>query len=160
MRNTVVLRPATGDDSDFLRALRNEMAVVAASRSDQHVDQSTHQRWLETSIESPTRRLFVAWADDVAIGQARLDLDPEGEWVSLAITEPERGRGYGTEVLAELQRLALGDLLAEVRVTNLASRTLFRQAGFHENAHADGFVALRWRNSSSGAGALDPEMHR
>jgi ribosomal protein S18 acetylase RimI-like enzyme len=144
MQHGLAIRLATRADADFLRELRNEPAVVAASRTDQVVDRSTHRQWLEATIQSPHTELFVVSADEVPIGQARLDAADDAEVVSIAIAPVARGLGHGSEVLAELKRIARHDLLAEVRTSNAASLNLFRRAGFVETAVDGDFAILRW----------------
>jgi RimJ/RimL family protein N-acetyltransferase len=144
MSDTVTIRPATHEDADFLRSVRNEPAVAAASRNTQLVDEESHLEWLGSSLASSVRRLFIVCADGKPIGQARLDIANDGEWVSIAFVDGQRGHGHGTKVLRTLQRLAHGDLLAEIKSGNSSSLALFHRAGFEDWVSVDGFAQLKW----------------
>jgi ribosomal protein S18 acetylase RimI-like enzyme len=80
-----------------------------------------------------------------------LDAAEDADVVSIAIAPVARGLGHGSEVLAELKRIAPRDLLAEVRTSNTASLSLFRGAGFVETAVDGDFAILRWRRDPDSA---------
>lgn len=145
MLDALSLEPARPEDADFLLTLRNDPGVVTASRIDREVTRAEHRAWLTSTIASPVRRLFVVRAAAEPIGQARLDVIDEVEWVSIALVREQRGRGRGFRVLRLLQGVAKADLIAEVRVENLASIALFESADFECERVDDGFAVLRWR---------------
>ena len=153
MADQLSLRAASLDDADFLRNLRNDPAVVQASRNGRPVDEREHLDWLVVSLATQGRRLFVIFLDDVPIGQARLDDAGDGEYVSIALITARRGSGVGTRIVQELMARARGDLLAEVRTSNLGSLALFERAGFREEHRADEIVRLRWPNVRQSAGS-------
>ncbi len=132
-------------DSAFLMELRNDPAVIRASRVDEPVQQAEHLAWLRSSLERSDRRLFVVCAGDLRVGQARLDRTAVGEVVSIVLDRTRRGLGYGRATLTALQAEARGDLLAEVRRDNAASLALFVSVGFEVvTESSEGFVQLRW----------------
>lgn len=130
----MILRPATWDDRDFLRALRNDPAVCAASGSTGEVAPETHAKWLTDVLADEVRELFVAEQDGERIGTGRLDWSGDGyEWaeVSIALVPEVRGKGYGRVLLGLLiQRAGTAPLHARVRPANGASLALFESAGF------------------------------
>ena len=127
------LRPATWADADLLLAWANDPGTRAASFTTAPIAREDHLRWLAGSLFSPTRRLFIGWADGVPMGTVRLDDTAEGAVVGITVAPEQRGRGRGHQLLALLRTWATGQvprLVAWVRHDNPASLKLFRAAGY------------------------------
>jgi len=145
------LRHAILDDAAFLFALRTDPDVTAASSGPPPTDLATHRRWLERSLQSPTRRIYVVENDGEPIGQCRLDLMDirDHAEVSIALIRSARGQGVGTEVLRALAILAQIDgirwLEAIIKETNIASRKAFLKAGYSVEESKDGLFYMAKR---------------
>ena len=150
MDEPVTVRPASLDDADFLRTLRNDPTVVAASRSRRAVNPCEHADWISAALAASERQLFVICVAGAPVGQARLDAGVDGDWVSIALVEASRGMKVGGRVVRILQRRSHRDLFAEVRSANTASLALFDRAGFRRDDDRGDFVRLRWRNPRVG----------
>lgn len=140
----ISLRRARTEDAAFLLALRNAPDVVASSREQRTVSEQEHAAWLQSTLSGAGRRLFVIEAGGVPIGQGRLDVRGDDEWVSIALVDDARGRGYAFAALEALQRETDHDLAAEIRVENESSQRLFTRAGFTVVARDERFVTMRW----------------
>jgi RimJ/RimL family protein N-acetyltransferase len=151
---TVGLRPATAADSERLWRWRNDADTRRASFSDAEVPRSDHERWLADTLARADRRLYVAVADGVDVGTARLDLEGADAVVNVTVAPEWRGRGVATALVRALVHEAFADpalrrLVARVKSTNPASRAAFERAGFH--AVADRDVATLVRERDGGA---------
>lgn len=128
------LRPVRWADADVLLAWANDPGTRSASFTTGPIARPDHLRWLEGSLLSPTRRLFIGWADGQPIGTVRLDDTPEGAVVGITVAPEQRGRGRGRRLLDLLRIWATGSsvprLVAWVRHDNPASLRLFHAAGY------------------------------
>lgn len=59
------------------------------------------------------------------------DLAGELEITQIAVRKQEQGKGYGAQLMAELDREE-GDIFLEVRASNLAAQGLYKAKGFQE----------------------------
>jgi predicted dehydrogenase/RimJ/RimL family protein N-acetyltransferase len=132
----IVLRPASRDDGDRLRAWRNDPDTRRHSRVSAEVTPDEHERWLSQMLSAPDIRLWIAEAAGEALGQIRVSWRPDG-WAELHVNiAPEaRGRGLGTAVIGEAaaRALATGNtsgLVAHIKDENRASLRAFTRAGF------------------------------
>ena len=127
------LRPVRWADAGVLLAWANDPATRAASFTTAAIARDDHLRWLSGSLLNPQRRLFIGWAEGVAIGTVRLDETDEGAVVGITVAPDQRGRGRGRLLLDLLRTWATGQvprLVAWVRHDNPASLKLFRAAGY------------------------------
>ncbi len=153
------LRPATLDDAAFLFALRTDPVVVEASNGTPPASLDHQMLWLEKTIVSPDRMLFVIEATvgdppPTPLGQCRLDLMDYGHAaeVSIALRKESRGQGLGTQVLVELARRAteigVRWIEAVIKESNTASRKAFLKAGYSVEEIKDGLVHMGYKCGS------------
>jgi spore coat polysaccharide biosynthesis predicted glycosyltransferase SpsG/RimJ/RimL family protein N-acetyltransferase len=137
------LRPAVMEDARFVFALRTD---AESRRNSFHrpPNWDEHVEWFRTTMADPGRRLLIVESDTVRVGQVRLDTVGDHDVVSLALTEPSRGRGLARRVLGAVTAAATGDLVAHIKPDNQRSRAAFTSAGFEvESANAQEIV-MRW----------------
>lgn len=132
----VTLRPATRDDAAALLAWRNDPATRASSVATAEVSPDEHRAWLDRTLASEDRALFVAEQGGAPVGQVRLDRVGEGTFeVSLTVAPAARGRGLAWALLAATEAPAKerGGLLleAKIRRDNAPSRRAFERAGYY-----------------------------
>ena len=134
----VTLRPATKVDEALLLAWANDPVTRAAGFRPEPIPADQHAAWFADRLLSTTSRLLIGVADDVPVGQIRLDrLDSGRVEIGIAVAPEMRGRGIGRILLRlgkdEARRdPALGStsLVARIRPENAASIALFTGAGF------------------------------
>jgi RimJ/RimL family protein N-acetyltransferase len=133
----LTLRPARLDDAERLFAWANDPVARSASFQPEPIAWPTHLAWLERSLASDVRQLFVAERDGAPIGTARLDRDADDARlavVSLNVAAEARGRGLGRALLdalaSEARRLGYARLHAFVRTDNVASTRAFLASGY------------------------------
>jgi RimJ/RimL family protein N-acetyltransferase len=148
--HSLSLRMASDSDGAWLRSLRNDPEVRAASRSTAEVAIEEHARWLARVLADPDRQLLVGEIAGTPIGQVRFDrLEDERFEISIAIKAEFRGSGLSTRLI-EMAVARLRDSFpgvtveAYVRSENSRSLAAFEAAGFRRTLPAarDDFVAL------------------
>ena len=152
------LRDATLADAEFLFSLRTDPVVVEASNGIPPASLGHQMLWLEKTLESPDRLLFIVENQNAmgteSVGQCRLDLMEHGlvAEVSIALIRAARGQGVGTEVLKILALAAAHHgvrwLEAVIKETNHASRKAFLKAGYSVEEIKDGLVHMGYKCGS------------
>lgn len=123
------LRPATPDDALDLLAWRNDPLTRAMSRNSQEVAAASHMAWFERALTNPDLTLLIGEDGGEKVGMVRFDHGPETE-VSININPACRARGYGHALLSQGIAAVGGEVFAEIKDENLASRRIFERAGF------------------------------
>lgn len=84
----------------------------------------------------PSRRCFIAWNDDEAVGYLDWELHPDENlaWIGLAVKPELRAKGWGTRILrawleSEIAH-SVGEIRAGIEPDNPASVRCFSSAGF------------------------------
>ncbi|MDP2264426.1 MAG: UDP-2,4-diacetamido-2,4,6-trideoxy-beta-L-altropyranose hydrolase [Hydrogenophaga sp.] len=156
LRGTLRLRPANLADAPLLHAWRNHEAVRAVSGNSEPIAFDSHQAWMQRTLQSPDRWLWVAQVGDLPVGSIRFDqLAPDRLEVSL-YTDPQlQGLGLGARLLRAGEQQMRDSLTtpftvdASVLAGNTASRKLFEGNGYHGGP-------LRYQKS---VGAADSDRH-
>ena len=152
----VTLRRATRDDAALLRAWRNDDATRAMSLSTELVSEATHTTWLDATLSSEMRRLFVATAEGALVGQVRLDDIGAGALeLSLTVAPEARGRGLGADLLLaaedEARDLGADILIARIKEANDRSVSVFKRAGYYAFVSRGGVLQCERRLNAYGA---------
>lgn len=125
----IKLRPATLADSDTLLNWRNDPETRNASHSPEVVSNAEHLKWLETSLNSPTRQLFIAEEGGVPVGSARADFLQGCHVLSWTVAPHARGRGVARRMMELLVDQISGPIRAEVKAGNMASVRIAESVG-------------------------------
>jgi RimJ/RimL family protein N-acetyltransferase len=123
------LRPATEADALDVWAWRNDPLTRAMSRNQDVVEKADHLAWFTRALADPNRTLLIGEVEGEKVGMVRFDHGDETE-VSINVNPAHRSRGYGYSLLSEAVKRADGDVWAEIKAENAASRRLFERVGF------------------------------
>jgi RimJ/RimL family protein N-acetyltransferase len=152
----LILRPATLGDAAFLLRLRNDPETRANSFNDAEVTEEGHLIWLARSLESPDRQLYVAEVDGIPVGTILAEVDgiPVGTIradkgtgateLSWTVAPEHRGKRHGSTMLKVLKSRIPGGLVAHIKPSNAASRSMAVGAGFRLYRLRDGAYEYRW----------------
>ena len=124
------LKQATKDDALKLFELRNEPEVISQSLNDHPVGWAEHLRWLNETLESNNRKLFIIQVAYEFAGQVRLDKQGDITRISVALIKKYRGRGLGTMAICKVLDEADSDVIALIKKKNIASIRAHAKAGF------------------------------
>ena len=130
------LRAASMDDTELLRAWRNDPITRAMSVNTAVVSATEHTKWFRDALQSSERTLFVAESGGRPVGVVRLDRQgPRQAEISLTVAPESRGKGLAVQVLqaAESEALDRGNvqLIAKIKAGNEASLRAFKGAGYY-----------------------------
>jgi len=140
----LALRPARRTDADVLLRWANDPTTRRASFSPATIDRGVHERWLESLLHDPERRLFVAELEGEPVGQVRLDAADDQFEISVSISPQHRGRGLGRAVIRLACLAAGGRVVARIRSGNLRSVEAFQAAGFRRIDADDHAMIYHW----------------
>lgn len=133
-REALTLRRADARDCAFYFRLANDPDVRRQSFSSDIITWDGHQRWYHAKVQDAASRLYVLEAHGLPVGQIRFDTREGKACIGYALDPIARGRSWGAHLVTlGLRRLAAdapGDVLAEVRLENPASRAVFDKLGF------------------------------
>ena len=132
----VTLRLADIGDCDFILTWQQYPATRRFSHNPQPPTAAEHAQWFAQTLDDPSRLLLIVQLDGEPAGMLRLDREAADQCKISILTAPERYRlGIGSAALALARRLFVrAELHAEVLPANEASRVLFCNAGYREQA--------------------------
>lgn len=133
---------AVAADSDAVFALRNAPDVRQASLNTAPLDPDKHAEWFTAMLQHPAREMWILHrvsTPGTVVGFIRLDAYLTGiALISIVLAPSARGKGLAVpfihDVLARTD-LSIHRVVAQVKVTNLASVRTFRRAGFTPIEH-------------------------
>lgn len=134
--DTLCLRRATLADAGLLLDWRNDPLARAMSFDSSAVSWHDHVRWLEKQLADDRVHLLIGTADEVPVGQVRLDLRGEVGVVSYSVDAALRGAGFGEALVRTAVRSCVAPpqagFIARVKAENAASRKIFQRLGWNE----------------------------
>ncbi len=139
-RPELFLRPATWADSPRLLVWRNDPETRRNFRNPESVDPDTHKDWMRRKLADENCRLMIAEVAGRPVGTVRADLESEAWWLSWSIDSKERGRGYGSAMVAAMAARLQGRIRAATKHGNLASERIATVLGMARQETRDGFV--------------------
>ncbi|MDD4286967.1 MAG: GNAT family protein [Candidatus Peribacteraceae bacterium] len=132
------LRPATKEDSRLLFEWANDPEVRATAFSTEQIPWEDHVRWLEKKLLDSHCTIWIALDETMTpIGQIRFDLQDKNAEVDVHLAPGQRGKGYGTLLIAEglhslFRSTKCVAVHSFVKADNTTSRQAFLRAGFQE----------------------------
>lgn len=143
-RPGITARRAGLDDASQLFEWRNDPAVRAASRTTAAFTWSSHLAWFRSALENSGRVMTIVESSGRPAATVRFDRLPERSdaWeVSITVSPDFRGKGMAGQALRAAEELLLREypdaavsLVAEMLLSNHASRRLFAAAGYQDPA--------------------------
>jgi spore coat polysaccharide biosynthesis predicted glycosyltransferase SpsG/RimJ/RimL family protein N-acetyltransferase len=153
------VRRATMADADLLLRWRNDPATRAASLEQAEIPLPAHRSWLRGALGDPARVLLIGVNGTGPVGHVRFDRHATGAEVSITVAPELRGTIGGLLLERAIQRFRLrsprGELTAQVRVDNEASRRLFERSGFRLAGDRAGILLYHAVASADATPALD-----
>jgi len=145
----MILRLATVDDAEILQKWRNDPETRSASLNSEVLLWPEHVRWLEASLKSRTRSIYVAEIENTPIGTIRTDLSDEFCELSWTVAPKVRGKGFGKKMVKMAANQIDGAICSKIRSTNGASQSIAMNAGMSFSFETDG--VMHWfREPKSG----------
>jgi RimJ/RimL family protein N-acetyltransferase len=113
---------------------RTDQESLKQSHSSTGFSFESHCLWLEQSLLSGNREIYIASLDDKNIGMVRRDLvvsdNSHPTWSLSWLVNPElRNRGHGSVMLSKFLETYPGSYSAEVKTGNIASIKMAENVG-------------------------------
>lgn len=131
----IKIRPGLDSDTDLIFGWQSDPQTRLFFRNPRTPTHDEHLRWMQHTLCSPDRHLFLVECNNLPVGVLRLDkcADPSTYEVSIFISNSYQGLGIGKAALRFAQKAMVGwSFRAEVHPDNIASRILFSSAGYRE----------------------------
>lgn len=130
--HSILLIPLTITDTNLLYEWQTNYLTRKFFRNPELMLPSVHSQWIKDSIESFSRKVYIAESKNISVGCVRLDfINSVTAEVSIYINPEKTNRGYGYSILYEIIKSDPHiSLLAEIHKQNFASQKIFRKAGF------------------------------
>jgi RimJ/RimL family protein N-acetyltransferase len=132
------LRLATMDDAEILLQWRNDPETRSASHNTAFVMMDDHLRWLRRNLKDQFVKIYVGMAGDVPIGTVRINEDSTGNTLSWTIAPEHRRKGYGYTLVKAVAEKSGGQLKAQIKAKNAASRKIAESIGLRLEAEENG----------------------
>ena len=136
----ITLRRASLDDAEMLYRWRSDPATRTASHDTAEIRFDAHVAWLIIVLADPTRTVYMAEHNGVAVGTVRTDVRDRVHELSWTIAPESRGVGFGTEMVLRLASSISGPITAQVKAGNAASIRIAEAAGMRLEKEADGVL--------------------
>ena len=136
MIKSVTFRRAEYDDALFLWALRNSDLHLRVSLSATGFSLESHLVWFQEQLSSTDRVVYVLLIDSVRVGMLRIDLTGSNAEISIGLSDPHTGKGYGRLMMFHLEHLIapayrLELLTSKIKLSNNRSINFFENLGFN-----------------------------
>lgn len=125
-----MIRPAEFSDWKLLLDWRNDPQTRQNSISSAEIVEENHKQWLQLTLESKLRKIFI-YELDRPVGTLRLDtIDTETNVLSWTVAPDARGKGVGSDMLKAFVEQHPGEYFAEILPENKASLSMASKVGF------------------------------
>lgn len=142
----IKLRTATEADAKTLFHWRNDPVTRAMFCNGDLVQWDLHLVWLRDVLARSDRRLLVASVNGMNIGTVRFDIFEEESELSWTIAPEQRGRGFGSMMVARAVQIAPEKVLrANIKSENTQSIRIAIKSGFIYEGIANGLNVWRLR---------------
>ena len=131
--------PLSSEDLGLVFEWRNSDKIVSLSSSQIEVSWEDHSSWINSSINNPSRKVYLIDVDGQKIGQVRFEKKNELSNmcdVSIYIVDPFSKQGFGKEALKAgcekilLEWKNLTQIWAFIRKENIYSQNFFQKSNF------------------------------
>lgn len=128
------LRAANREDVITYFNWANDPEVRKSAIQGSVISLETHKEWFTSKLNDSNSHLFVLVAANLPVGQIRFDMEGNVARIDYSLDKLVRGRGWGAKLVSlgvdMLQKIEPMKLLAEVKVSNKASKLVFLRLGF------------------------------
>lgn len=136
----MILKEAKREHCDLLYNWANDKEVRENSFSKEKINYEDHIRWFYNKLQSKGLYLFIAYLENIPIGQVRLDFEDNSGIISYSISKEFRSKGYGKSLIVLLESklkekdISFDKLIAYVKPDNISSQKVFEKLGYNKIA--------------------------
>lgn len=151
----LAIRAATIEDSKYVFEWRNDADTRTASLNTDEVPWAQHEPWFAAVLKNPRITLYLvvtAGLPHERVAMCRFNISPteRSSEISINLNPDFRGQGLAMSVLTLAiesfiaAQLGIDEIVAMIRLQNIASLRIFGAAGFAEMEERDGVVTALW----------------
>jgi UDP-2,4-diacetamido-2,4,6-trideoxy-beta-L-altropyranose hydrolase len=135
----LTLQPVTEADRELLWEWANDPIVRASAFQSAAIPWETHVRWFADKLTDQKCFHYIAYFEEVPVGQIRFDLNDDNEAeIDVSVCAERRGQGMGSRLIElgiQLLRreTVVSRVHALVKQDNTASLRAFKKSGFKNN---------------------------
>ena len=136
----IEIRHASKEDEKDLLDWRNDRLTIRASLSNSAVLPEHHAKWFDDIVKKKNCPILIAEQDKHKIGMVRFDKSENCFMVSINLNPIHRGKGLGSRVLLLAEEFFFtkpSEIIAQVKVENIASAKLFTKCGYNLTENAE-----------------------
>jgi len=123
-------RLAAIDDARALLEWRNDALTREMSHHSVPISRRDHTQWLEKSLKSKKRMIFIVSHEGHDVGTIRVDTEDDSAVLTWILDPGFRGLGIGNRMLGEFIKKHPGRYRAEVKLKNQPSLQVCLKNGF------------------------------
>ena len=135
-------------DAELLLRWRNDPTTREASLSVAKVSASEHASWLQRSLLTLEREVFIAMVDGKNVGTIRRDMHNGICELSWTIAPEARGRSLATRMVVLIAEQTDEPLTAQIKADNTASIHVAEAAGMIFDYNLDNILHY-WRSAKA-----------
>lgn len=127
----------------------NDLDVRKNAFNSNPIEWADHVKWFEKKLASQSTKLYILKKNEDLIGQIRFDLNEHHNWlIDYSIDKNFRGQGLGKLIIQlgiEKIKAYSHDIIAEVKVDNIASIQVFSALGFRQIFKNNDYVTFEFK---------------
>jgi len=130
------IRHANQHDLEQLLSWKNDPISLAMSINSSKVSKKEHEIWFRDSLKNPLKKMYIGSLEGNNIGSCYFNLDPntKNALISITLDPLRRGKNLSYKFLQACLKEYLEetecDIIAIIKINNLASIKLFEKSNF------------------------------
>lgn len=137
------IKKADKSHCDLLFHWANDELVRKSSFNKEKIKYEDHVKWFYNKLTSKNSYIYVAYIEDIPVGQIRIDLQGCNGIISYSICNSFRGMGYGEAIIRlsesriKEEDTIIGKLTAYVKYENIPSQKIFEKLNYIKSDNID-----------------------
>ena len=148
-KGEIRVRVAQHSDSKVIFEWRNDEQTRQMFRDSEVVKWDKHCSWFAATLQNSNCCLLMCYSEQANnIGVVRFNVEDDSAEVSINLSPSERGKGFAPKCLSlaidffQKEYSSVRKLIAEIKISNAASKKSFEKVGFKLDYEKEGFWHL------------------
>jgi len=129
MNKHLELVPVTLFDAALILKWRNDPQTRKFSHNTKIITWEEHLSWMKKTLINKNQKFFIAISNGFPVGSVRAEYSNNIHILSWIVAPEARGKGFGKVMVKTLADQLNGELCAEVKISNLASKKIAEYSG-------------------------------
>lgn len=143
MEDKIVLKEFSVEQIDLLYRWANDPDCRKYSFQTEPISYETHVKWCYDKLKADDIVIYIAYMNNVPIGQLRLVYEKSKFLISYSIDKKFRGLGLGQQLIQAIEEYEIynkynvNELLGCVKNDNIASQKVFENCKYEKNKESN-----------------------